>query len=245
MAQSQVLTKSIALIHSSSLPGHLGILSTIIASDCQTCYCLKPNLTIRALDLADYYLPSISSSSTLTLTFTTTISLKPLSEWQDEITQCTGIILLFPYHIWSYCNIIKLALSDTIFPPTTHPRAITSKPVLLVGFGKEDLWRANKPGTDEGYTQRIWSRKSFAMMREWGIERGMKPIPPQVFGSGETAEEAWPEFNCYDDYWRTWEKTGEVVIGGQQSERWEGAGWDRCMTGMGKMLEMLEGSKVR
>lgn len=240
MAQTQ--TKNIALIHNSLLPAHLGKLSTIIAAECQTCYCREDNLEIRVLDLTDYDILSHSSTSPSTPSITNNApSQKTLLEWQAEITQCSAFILLFPYHIWSRCNILKIALSESIFPPETHPRTVSSKPVLLVGFGKKDVWL---PSID-GYTQRTMSRKSFSMMQQWAIERGMKPIPPQAFGLGDGMVELWPEFNCYDDYWKTWEETGEVVIGGQQSEEWERAGYDRCQAGMGRMVEMLERKNLR
>ncbi|KAE8454149.1 hypothetical protein EG329_005073 [Mollisiaceae sp. DMI_Dod_QoI] len=248
MASPESSPKSLAFIHNTCLPHPLGVLSTAIASFIEGT-CIRPhipfNYNITVLDLAHYVFPSPSSPATSRddSSCSTPIpqpNLKSQAESEEEISQHDGLIVLFPYHTWSHCSSFKTTLS----PPFLSTNSLSRKPILLLGFGKQEPFCA----TDYN---RTWKRKSFPMMKEFCEQRGMKVIDVEVpeWVADEEGQEArmkmgygFPEFQIFEDYWEDWVKGGpNAWLGGQQVEKFEGRGWNRCVVGVGKLVGVLEG----
>lgn len=186
---------------------------------------IPSNYQIKIVDLADFDLATSEGENQTISPYgpEPEVPRKSAAQWQDEISQHSGIILLFPYHVWSYTNPLKYALS--LLPSHT----LTKKPTLLLGFGKEE------PFHPPGYV-RTWQRKSFGMMKEFVEEKMMKSML--------TDPEMMPEFEFYANYWDDWYTGGwNGCIGGQQSEAWENRAWNRCQKGIKLMVEEIEKRK--
>ncbi|KAG4435175.1 hypothetical protein IFR05_009344 [Cadophora sp. M221] len=237
MASIESPTKTIALVHNSALPRPLNVLSTAIAEHSKRTYFnsrIPSNYEIHIIDIAAYNIPSTDpTSESQTIDSDATAKPKTLAEWQADISKHSGILLLFPYHTWSHCKSLKNALS--ILPP--H---LIHKPALLLGFGKEEL-RYSKDYEDY---ERTWKKKTFSMMRDFLIEKGVKLVDMEKDGPGGWPMGGWPEFTVYADYWEDWITGGyNGVIGGQQVEAWEPRGGNRCQRGIKMVIAEIERSK--
>jgi hypothetical protein len=245
MASPESSLKSLAFIHNSALPHPLGVLSTAISEWIKK-VCIQPNVPldydVTVIDLADYDLQSPESSDrSHNLIATQTVStsrptsnLKSQATWEEEINKHCGLILLFPYHIWSHCNPLKNALS----PPLLQPGHVARKPILLLGFGKEEV-----------DCNRRMKRKSFNMLKGFCEQRGMKVIGVEVEQWAKEDQQIgleFPQFVIYADYWEAWIAGGpNGCLGGQQNEAFENLGWNRAQTGVMTMVDMLAGRAKR
>ncbi|KAK0099541.1 hypothetical protein ONS96_009566 [Cadophora gregata f. sp. sojae] len=200
MADIEVSTKSISLIHNTDLPRPLNVLSTAIAEFSKQDYIAwrVPEYEIHIIDIASYNFSQADSPSGLKASESNTTPLKSPSDWQAEISKHSAFILLFPYHTWSHCTSLKHALS--ILPP--H---LIHKPTLLLGFGKEEPYHPNE-------YERTWKKKSFGMMRDFLLEKAVKLVKME----NDSPQGGWPEFMVYADYWEDWTTGGyNAFIGGQ------------------------------
>lgn len=227
MSSSETPEKSIALIHNSALPFPLGTISVQVAEYARrVCFHRSSSdYVIKIIDIATFDIPVISavdgretpSDDATGPDPCTQEATKSLKEWEEEAPKNAGLIFLFPFHIWSYCNPIKDTIS--VLPPPTFAR----KPAIMMGFGKQVK-----------LCGKMWRKPSYGMMREFLEGRGMKVIEVR-WGNPEFAVHA----GDYEEYWQK----GRAVISGQQSEEWESPAWNRCEEGMEKMLEMLESQR--
>ncbi|KAL5322822.1 hypothetical protein ACEPPN_010801 [Leptodophora sp. 'Broadleaf-Isolate-01'] len=231
MASMESPTNTIALIHNSALPRPLDVLSTAIAEYSKRTYFnsrIPSNYEVHIIDLAAYNIPSTDSTSeSQTIDTDATSKPKTPAEWQIDTSKHSGFLLLFPYHTWSHCNSLKNALS--ILPP--H---IIHKPTLLLGFGKEEPYHPNE-------YERTWKKKSFSMMRDFLLQKGVKLVDMEKNGPSGWPIGGWPEFMVYADYWEDWITGGyNAFIGGQQAEAWEQRGENRCQRGINMLIAEIE-----
>lgn len=231
MASTSSSTETIALIHNTNLERPLNVLSTTIAEYAKQNYFtpkLSSNYQIEIIDIADYNLPPTSTDADSSpKKSTATPAHKTLIEWQAEISKHSGLILLFPYYTWSHCTPLKDSLSIL-------PSHLIHKPALMLGFGKEEQYHHNGD-------KRTWQKKSFAMMKEFLLERGVKLVDMEKEIPGGWPTAWWPEFMVYADYWEDWTTGGwNGFIGGQQAEAWESSAWNRCQRGVKMMIEEIE-----
>ena len=230
---SDMSQSTIALIHYSCLPSPLGTLSKAISTNIQQEYFgsrLPSNYNIEVVDIADFDLPTLDGASKPELQTGVQSEgnshqpKKSATDWAAEISKHSGFIILFPYHTWSHCTPVKSAMS------LLSPHLLTRKPVILMGFGKEEPYHPNE-------FNRTWKRKAFGMMREFMEEKKMLVLESQ---------RGFPEFTVYADYWDDWITGGyNGFIGGQQAEAWEVPGMNRCQEGMRDMLLLLEKNRRR
>jgi NAD(P)H-dependent FMN reductase len=227
MSSSETPQKTIALIHSSALPFPLGTISVQVAEySRRVCFHgSSSEYVLKIIDIAIFNIPVTSAVDGRKTPSDDATGPDPctqkdtshLTEWHEEASKHVGLIFLFPFHIWSYCNPIKDAI--TALPQTTFAR----KPVIMMGFGKQ-VKNCGK----------TWRKSSYSMMREFLEGTGMKVID---IGWGN------PEFAVHaGDYEECWQK-GRAVISGQQSEEWESPAWNRCEEGMKKMIEILKSQR--
>ncbi|PVH80068.1 hypothetical protein DL98DRAFT_210376 [Cadophora sp. DSE1049] len=228
MASTEGPAQTIALIHNTALPRPLNVLSTAIAEFAKRDYFASrvPNYDIHIIDLASYNLSQADSSLSPEANETTT-PLKSPSDWEVDISKHSAFILLFPYHTWSHCTSLKHALS-------TLPPHLIHKPTLLLGFGKEEPYHPNE-------YERTWKKKSFDMMRDFLLERGVKVVDMEKDEFGGWPKGGWPEFMVYADYWEDWITGGyNAFIGGQQAEAWENRAENRCARGINMLVAGIE-----
>jgi hypothetical protein len=98
-----------------------------------------------------------------------------------------------------------------------------------MGFGKQVETCPETRG-------RTWRKTSYGMMREFLEQKGMQVM-----------KLSWrdPEFAVYGSEYEEYWARGRPGIGGQQAEEWESPAWNRCEEGIGKMIEVLQGSRKR
>lgn len=223
--------KKIALVHNSALPNPLDSISTHVAEHACRVYFHRAasasHYVVDIIDIAIYDIPVTSSSNNREIPGDRNLAIvsdvlaqsatKSLQQWKEDTSSYAGFIFLFPFHIWSYCNPLKIAMSHL---------SLARKPAFIMGFGKEVPYCLEDVG-------RTWRKPSYGMMKEFLESSGMKVMELRRN----------PEFAVHGgDYDAFWSK-GRPGIWGQQSEEWESSAYDQCEEGIGKMIAFLEGKK--